>query len=55
MKGSGNAIVLLLHDAAKKEKLIDALPKIIKHYKKSGYTFKKIDKKSYAPHHNIYN
>lgn len=35
-------IVLLMHDAGGKKTTVEALPKIIEHFKKKGYTFKVI-------------
>lgn len=48
-------INILMHDTDAKDTTVDALPKIIKHYKQNGYLFAGIDLDSYAPHHGILN
>lgn len=55
IKSKSKKIILLMHDANGKENTIKALPKIIKYYKKKGYTFKVLDKKSFKVHHPINN
>lgn len=48
-------INLLMHDTAAKSTTVDALPQIIEHYQKLGYTFKGIDDTSFTPHHAVNN
>lgn len=48
-------INLLMHDTAAKSTTVEALPKIIEHYQKLGYTFKGIDDTSFTPHHGVNN
>lgn len=48
-KDKTNAIVLM-HDSAPKTTTVEALPEIIEGLKKQGFTFKTLDKDSYAPH-----
>lgn len=52
---SDNNIVLLSHDSAAKQSTMEALPRIIEHYQSLGYTFKALDRQSYAPHHGVNN
>ena len=54
---SSNAknINMLMHDTAAKSTTVEALPKIIEHYQKLGYTFKGIDDTSFTPHHGVNN
>lgn len=54
--GTGDKIMLLFHDAYGKDTTVEALDKVIKHYKKEGYVFKPITKgASYVCHHGINN
>jgi peptidoglycan/xylan/chitin deacetylase (PgdA/CDA1 family) len=42
---------ILMHDSGSKSTTVEALPKIIKYYKKKGYVFLPITKGSYVVHH----
>lgn len=53
--GTEPNLVILAHDANGKETSVEALPTIIEHYLNLGYTFKALDRESYAPHHGIGN
>ena len=44
-----------MHDTAAKDTTVEALPKIIEHYKSEGYVFKAIKIDSFAPHHGVNN
>lgn len=46
---------ILMHDTAAKDTTVEALPKIIEHYKSEGYVFKAIEIDSFAPHHGVNN
>lgn len=48
-------INILMHDTAAKDTTVEALPKIIEHYKKEGYIFKALNTDSFAPHHDVIN
>lgn len=48
-------IILLLHDGTGKETTVEALPTIIEHYQKLGYSFKGIDRLTFHAHHRIGN
>ncbi len=48
-------IVLLMHDSETKQSTLDALPRIIEHYKKLGYEFEAIDRDTFVPHHGVSN
>lgn len=48
-------INILMHDTAAKDTTVEALPKIIEHYKSEGYVFKAIEIDSFAPHHGVNN
>ena len=48
-------IMLLCHDSATKQSTVDALPSIIEHYQKLGYTFEAIDRNSFVAHHGVSN
>lgn len=48
-------IVLLMHDANNKETTVEALPRILEHYKALGYQFKAIDRSTFDAHHGISN
>lgn len=50
-----NNINILMHDTHVKVTTVEALPKIIEHYKNRGYSFKGIDDSSFAPHHQVNN
>jgi len=55
-KSKRKTICLLMHDASTKKTTVKALPKVIKYYKKKGYTFKTLDQagaKSF--HHHVNN
>lgn len=54
---SSNAqhINILMHDTNAKNTTVDALPKIIEHYRKLGYSFRGLTEDSFAPHHHINN
>lgn len=52
---SNQYINILMHDTDAKDTTVEALPKILEHYKKQGYVFRKLEKDSYAPHHGINN
>lgn len=54
---SSNAqhINILMHDTDAKDTTVEALPKIIEHYRKLGYSFRKLTQDSFAPHHHINN
>jgi len=54
-KSKYNKIILLMHDANGKENTIKALPKIIDYYKKKGYDFETLNKKSFTVHHPVNN
>lgn len=48
-------INILMHDTDAKDTTLEALPKIIEHYRKEGYTFKAITPDSYTAHHGVNN
>ena len=48
-------VVLLCHDSSTKQSTIEALPRIIEHYQKLGYTFEAIDRTTMVPHHGVNN
>lgn len=48
-------INILMHDTDAKDTTVEALPKIIEHYRKLGYHFKELTVDSYAPHHHVNN
>lgn len=50
-----NNIILLLHDANKKQTTVDALESIIQYYLDEGYEFSGIHDESYVYHHNVSN
>ena len=50
-----NNIVLLAHDIASKDTTVEALPQIIEHYQKLGYTFEGLNENSFTPHHGVNN
>lgn len=50
-----NNIMILAHDTQAKSTTVEALPQIIEHYQKLGYTFKGIDDSSFTPHHGVNN
>lgn len=50
-----NNINLLMHDTDAKNTTIQALPKIIEHYRSQGYIFKAIDDSSFVPHQHVNN
>lgn len=48
-------INILMHDTDAKNTTVEALPKIIEHYRKQGYAFRALTVDSYAPHHQVNN
>ena len=48
-------INILMHDTDAKDTTVEALPKIIEHYREQGYTFLPLTMDSYAPHHKVNN
>lgn len=48
-------IVLLMHDSATKQTTVDALPRVIEHYRELGYSFEAIDRTTIVPHHSVTN
>ena len=48
-------INILMHDTDAKDTTVEALPKIIEHYRKQGYAFRALTVDSYAPHHQVNN
>lgn len=52
---SAQHINILMHDTDAKNTTVEALPKIIEHYRKLGYSFRKLTQDSFAPHHHINN
>lgn len=52
-KSKGNDICLLMHDAPGKQTTVQALPRIIQHYKNLGFRFGILNSTSYICHHNI--
>lgn len=50
-----NHICLLMHDSRSKTTTADALPVIIEHYKKLGYTFLPISESTPVFHHHVNN
>lgn len=54
-KSQANNIVLLAHDIASKDTTVEALPQIIEHYQKLGYTFEGLNENSFTPHHGVNN
>lgn len=48
-------VVLLCHDSSTKQSTVEALPRIIEHYQKLGYTFEAIDRTTMVPHHGVNN
>lgn len=54
--GKGDKVMILFHDAYGKDTTVEALEKVIEHYKKEGYVFKPIHKEtSYICHHGVNN
>ena len=54
-EGSDENIMLLCHDSTTKQTTVDALPAIIEHYQKLGYTFEAINRDSWVCHHGVSN
>ena len=52
---SSQHINILMHDTDAKDTTVEALPKIIEHYRAAGYTFKGITVDSYSAHHGVNN
>lgn len=52
---SAQHINILMHDTAAKDTTVKALPKIIEHYKKQGYSFEALTADSYPVHHSVNN
>lgn len=52
---SAQHINILMHDTAAKDTTVKALPKIIEHYKKQGYSFEPLTVDSYPVHHSVNN
>lgn len=52
---SAQHINILMHDTAAKDTTVEALPKIIEHYKKQGYSFEALTVDSYPVHHSVNN
>lgn len=50
-----NNIVFLCHDSAAKDTTVAALPTIIEHFQRLGYTFKALDRNSWVCHHGVNN
>lgn len=50
-----NQIILLFHDSTYKQSTIDALPRIMDHYKERGYEFREITRDTYVVHHGVNN
>ena len=48
-------IVFLMHDSATKQTTVEALPRIIEHYKELGYSFEAIDRSTMVTHHGVNN
>ena len=48
-------INILMHDTDAKDTTVEALPKIIEHYRAEGYVFKGITVDSYSAHHGVNN
>ena len=48
-------VVMLCHDSSTKQETVKALPRIIEHYQKLGYTFEAIDRTTMVPHHGVNN
>ena len=48
-------INILMHDTDAKDTTVEALPKIIEHYRKQGYAFRALTVDSYAPHDQVNN
>lgn len=48
-------VIILFHDASNKDTTVEALPKIIEHYKRLGFRFSAITDESYTCHHGINN
>ncbi|MBO6047494.1 MAG: polysaccharide deacetylase [Erysipelotrichaceae bacterium] len=54
-KSKKKKICLLMHDAVTKKTTVKALPKVIKYYKKKGYTFKTLDQAGKNEFHHYVN
>ena len=52
---SAQHINILMHDTAAKDTTVEALPKIIEHYKSQGYFFEALTVDSYPVHHSVNN
>ena len=52
---SAQHINILMHDTAAKDTTVEALPKIIEHYKSQGYSFEALTVDSYPVHHSVNN
>ena len=52
---SAQQINILMHDTAAKDTTVEALPKIIEHYKSQGYSFEALTVDSYPVHHSVNN
>lgn len=52
---SAQHINILMHDTSAKSTTVDALPKIIEHYKSQGYSFEPLTVDSYPVHHSVNN
>lgn len=52
---SANNIMILAHDTEAKSTTVEAIPQIIEHYQKLGYTFKGIDDEAFTPHQRVGN
>lgn len=52
---SSQHINILMHDTDAKDTTVEALPRIIEHYRKEGYSFKAITVDSYSAHHGVNN
>ena len=50
-----NNVMILCHDTQAKDTTVQALPAIIEHYRKLGYTFKGIDDTTYTPQQGVNN
>ncbi len=50
-----NNIMILFHDSSPKTTTVEALPSIIKHYKKEGYVFRAITSDTPEVHHGVNN
>ena len=52
---SAQHINILMHDTAAKDTTVEALPKIIEHYQKQGYSFEALTVDSYPVQHSVNN